>query len=76
MAITLTDPRLINRAEQILTPKALVDLEDASTPTWGNVIDAEAFRRCYQPASELIADTCLSEDYTDFPTTPAYELVG
>ena len=36
----------------------------------------EAFRRYYQPASELIADICLSEDYTDFLTTPAYELVG
>jgi malate synthase len=36
----------------------------------------EAFRRYYQPASELIADICLSDDYTDFLTTPAYELVG
>ena len=36
----------------------------------------EAFRRYYQPASDLIADICLSEDYTDFLTTPAYELVG
>ena len=36
----------------------------------------EAFRRYYQPASKLIAEICLSEDYTDFLTTPAYELVG
>jgi len=36
----------------------------------------EAFRRYYKPASDLIADICLSEDYTDFLTTPAYELVG
>jgi len=36
----------------------------------------EAFRRYYQPAGELIADICLSDDYTDFLTTPAYELVG
>jgi malate synthase len=36
----------------------------------------EAFRRYYQPASELIADICLSDGYTDFLTTPAYELVG
>jgi malate synthase len=36
----------------------------------------EAFTRYYQPASGLIADICLSEDYTDFLTTPAYELVG
>jgi malate synthase len=35
----------------------------------------EAFRQYYGPASRLIADICLSEDYTDFLTTPAYELV-
>ena len=33
-------------------------------------------RSYYLPASKLIADICLSEDYTDFLTTPAYELVG
>ena len=36
----------------------------------------EAFRRYYKPASELIGEICLSEDYTDFLTIPAYELVG
>ncbi|MDP9998548.1 malate synthase A [Pseudarthrobacter sulfonivorans] len=36
----------------------------------------EAFTRYYRPASDLIAEICLSEDYTDFLTTPAYELVG
>ncbi|GAB4098252.1 malate synthase A [Sinomonas halotolerans] len=39
-------------------------------------VDAEAFEAYYAPASRLIADICLSEDYTDFLTTPAYELVG
>ena len=39
-------------------------------------IGDEAFHRYYQPASDLIADICLSDDYTDFLTTPAYELVG
>jgi malate synthase len=38
-------------------------------------VDAEAFTKYYEPASRLIADICLSEDYTDFLTTPAYELV-
>ncbi|CAM3276894.1 Malate synthase A [Arthrobacter ulcerisalmonis] len=38
-------------------------------------VDAEAFTKFYEPASRLIADICLSEDYTDFLTTPAYELV-
>ena len=39
-------------------------------------VGEEAFERYYQPASSLIGDICLSEDYTDFLTTPAYELVG
>jgi malate synthase len=39
-------------------------------------VGEETFAKYYQPASELIADICLSEDYTDFLTTPAYELVG
>jgi malate synthase len=29
----------------------------------------------YEPASHLIKGICLSEDYTDFLTTPAYELL-
>ena len=39
-------------------------------------VGEEAFEKYYQPASSLIADICLSEEYTDFLTTPAYELVG
>ncbi len=36
----------------------------------------ENFAKYYEPASKLIEDICLSDDYTDFLTTPAYELVG
>ena len=39
-------------------------------------VGADAYAKRYQPASRLIGDICLSEDYTDFLTTPAYELVG
>ncbi|MDP9884864.1 malate synthase [Sinomonas atrocyanea] len=39
-------------------------------------VDPKMFAKFYEPASRLIADICLSEDYTDFLTTPAYELVG
>lgn len=39
-------------------------------------VGEDAFEKYYQPASNLIADICLSEEYTDFLTTPAYELVG
>jgi malate synthase len=38
-------------------------------------VGEDAFAKHYQPASRLIGDICLSEDYTDFLTTPAYELV-
>jgi malate synthase len=38
-------------------------------------VDAERFERFYLPAKTLIADLCLSEDFTDFLTVPAYELV-
>ncbi|WP_028280000.1 malate synthase A [Arthrobacter sp. H5] len=36
----------------------------------------DAFAKFYEPASRLIADICVSEDYTDFLTLPAYELVN
>ena len=36
----------------------------------------ELFEKFYQPASELIAEICLAEEYTDFLTIPAYELVS
>ncbi|WP_167132240.1 malate synthase A [Paramicrobacterium chengjingii] len=38
-------------------------------------VDAEAFNHYYEPAVELIRDICLSSDYEDFLTTPAYKLV-
>ncbi|MGW9632268.1 malate synthase A [Agromyces sp. NPDC055520] len=41
----------------------------------GNV-DAELFAACYEPAAALIAELCLSPEYTDFLTLPAYELLG
>jgi malate synthase len=39
-------------------------------------VGEDAFAEYYLPASKLIGDICLSEDYTDFLTAPAYELVG
>jgi len=38
-------------------------------------VGEDAFAKHYLPASKLIGGLCLSEDYTDFLTTPAYELV-
>ncbi|MEO6531277.1 MAG: malate synthase A [Specibacter sp.] len=39
-------------------------------------VGEETFAKYYKAASALIGDICLSEDYTDFLTIPAYELVG
>jgi malate synthase len=36
----------------------------------------EAFERYYRPAQRLVADLCLSEDFVDFLTLPAYEQVA
>ena len=38
-------------------------------------VPAEQFERFYLPAQRLIADLVLSDDFTDFLTLPAYELV-
>ncbi len=38
-------------------------------------VDEEKFNRYYAPASELIGRISLAEDYPDFLTLPAYELV-
>lgn len=38
-------------------------------------VDEEKFNRYYSPASELIGRISLAEDYPDFLTLPAYELV-
>ena len=35
----------------------------------------ERFAAYYEPAARLIADLCLSDDYVDFLTLPAYELL-
>jgi malate synthase len=38
-------------------------------------VPQEVFERYYQPAKKLISDMCLSDDFTDFLTLPAYKLL-
>lgn len=38
-------------------------------------VDAETFAAYYEPAAKLVRDLCLEDEYVDFLTTPAYELV-
>ena len=39
-------------------------------------VPAETYLRYYEPAKKLISDLCLSDDFTDFLTLPAYDLVS
>jgi malate synthase len=56
--------------------RALVSrlIEEESERLRGEV-DPAQYERYYAPATRLIADICLSEDFTDFLTLPAYEVV-
>jgi len=49
-------------------------LDEEAERLRGEVADG-SFERYYQPAKKLISGLCLSDDFTDFLTLPAYELV-
>ncbi|MGO3234933.1 MAG: malate synthase A [Microbacterium sp.] len=38
-------------------------------------VDASTFSAYYEPAAELVARICLDEEYVDFLTLPAYDLI-
>ncbi|MCC9144423.1 MULTISPECIES: malate synthase A [unclassified Arthrobacter] len=38
-------------------------------------VSADMFTGYFEPASRIIGEICLSKDYTDFLTLPAYELI-
>jgi len=38
-------------------------------------VTADQFERHYRPAADLVRHLCLDEDFVDFLTLPAYELV-
>ena len=59
-----------------VTRELVTRILDEETARLRGEVANEVFDKFYQPASELIADICLSEDYTDFLTTPAYKLVA
>ncbi|WP_091182766.1 malate synthase A [Microlunatus flavus] len=50
-------------------------IEEEAGRLHGEVGDA-AFERYYRPAQRLISDLCLSDDFVDFLTLPAYEQVA
>lgn len=89
MALRVSDSQPMERAEEVLTPAALAFVEELHQRFAGTREDLlkaraaqrdeggeEAFGKLSLPASRLIGDRRLSEDYPDFLTIPAYELVG
>jgi malate synthase len=60
-----------NTATRELVERLLVE----ETEKLRNEVGDDLFNRYYGPASGIISRICLSEDYTDFLTTPAYELL-
>jgi malate synthase len=56
--------------------RALVSrLIDEESERLRGEVAPDQYERYYAPATRLIADICLSDDFTDFLTLPAYEVV-
>ncbi len=66
--------RLSDTGETV-TRELVARLLDEEADRLRGEVSPEQFERFYVPAKELIAELCLSEDFTDFLTLPAYERV-
>jgi len=66
--------RLADTGETVTT-ELVSRLLDEETERLRGEVPPDDFERYYQPAKKLISDLCLSDDFTDFLTLPAYELV-
>jgi malate synthase len=60
---------------ETVTAELISRLLDEETERLRGEVPEGSFERYYQPAKKLISDLCLSDDFTDFLTLPAYELV-
>jgi len=60
----------------VLTTELVRRLLDEEVERLRGEVSADAFDANYRPAADLVAEICLSSDYTDFLTIPAYELLG
>lgn len=67
--VTLTD------TGNTVTPELVTALIEEETERLRGETDENSFREFYEPASRLIADICTTDEYTDFLTLPAYELI-
>ncbi|PYI68230.1 malate synthase A [Arthrobacter livingstonensis] len=69
-AVTLAD------SGKTVTRELVKEILSEETAKLHGEVGDHAFAKYYKPASELIAEICLSEDYADFLTVPAYELAA
>jgi malate synthase len=60
---------------ETVTAELVSRLLDEEVERLRGEVPPEDFERYYQPAKKLISDLCLSDDFVDFLTLPAYELV-
>jgi malate synthase len=58
-----------------LTPELVREVLDEEVAALRAEVPADRFAAHYEPAARLVAEFCLSDDYIDFLTLPAYELL-
>jgi len=66
---------LLTDTGETVTRELVARLLDEETDRLRGEVDPAVFERYYQPAKKLISDLCLSDDFVDFLTLPAYEQV-
>lgn len=60
---------------EVATPELVVRLLGEEVERLRTEVDSEAFERYYRPAHDMIERLCLSDEFVDFLTIPAYELL-
>jgi len=61
---------------ETVTADLVARLLDEEAERLRGEVPAETYSRYYEPAKKLISDLCLNDDFTDFLTLPAYDLVS
>jgi len=75
MTLELTDPQRAVAPHSLTTRDLVARLLDEESDRLQGEVDPGLFSQYYQPAKRLVSDLCLSDDFVDFLTLPAYALV-
>ena len=59
-----------------MTPELVREVLDEEVAALAADVPRDRFARYYEPAARLVADLVLADDYVDFLTLPAYELLA